>query len=167
MPAAPSLRVAPPLRLAGVSFYGNPFLCDEGSDTDRLHVLWGRYHATLATLPGFAPRFLEPHLRYEVHIYGEEALAAGMLEVFAAQAVPADATVPYELCVKAVAAARYAVLDLRGEESSADWRGWLSREWLAQAGFEALGSHDLLLLRLERPGEWLPFEAWVPIRERR
>jgi predicted transcriptional regulator YdeE len=163
MAMEPIVRAAPRLHLAGVSFFGNPFLPAQGSAIDRLELLWRRYRRTVAAVAGFPSLLLDAGVAYELHVYGEETASNGNLEVFAGQPVQEDANVPHQMCVKTVGEALYAVLQLHGEDTTLDWRGWIDREWLPGSGYRTVGTHDVLLFRLQPSGERVALEAWVPV----
>jgi predicted transcriptional regulator YdeE len=126
----------PRLRLAGFSFYGDPFAFSDGWSMDNeIGRLWQRFMAFFAAHDNHIPGMTEEQAMFEVHVEHPETRSKGLFEVFVGVPVGAWDALPVELVVKVLPPVRYAVFTLRGEAITGDWGRDIYREWLPQSAY--------------------------------
>ena len=121
--------------LAGMSFYGDPFdSSDAWSEENQIGRLWHRFMTYLERHQDFLDGAMHQGASYEVHIYGPETETKGLFEVFVGLRISEVANVPFNLTVKILPAATYAVFTLTGKAIMEDWEKEM-RAWLEQQGY--------------------------------
>lgn len=127
------------IRLAGMSFYGNPFDSHmEWDEENQIGHLWKRFMDYYSRHPEQIPWQKHVGVCYEVHIYNEETRQKGLFEVFVGMEVEGGDfdKIPIDLSVKILPMTRYAVFTLKGEEINSDWEK-IIEDWLQSSGFES------------------------------
>lgn len=110
------IRRRPRLLLAGFSFFGDPFHSHAGwTEANEIGRLWKR----LLALWQESER-QPPAVMYEVHVQNSETPRTGEFEVFVGYEVDGFEAVSFELCLKQLPAAEYAVFTLRGDQIQQD-----------------------------------------------
>jgi len=135
---APRLIEGPPLLLAGMSFFGDPFrMSGDWSEENEIGRLWQRFGAYLQAHPDCLELASEAGVSYEVHLQHEATLRTGEVDVFAGLPVTPTALerLPVALLLRRLPACRYAVFTLRGAEITADWPQQIYEQWLPGSGF--------------------------------
>jgi AraC family transcriptional regulator len=126
----------PRLRLAGFSFYGDPFAFSDGWSMDNeIGRLWQRLMTFLAAHDDHIPGMTDEQAMFEVHIEHPETRSKGLFEVFVGVPVDELDGLPVELVVKVLPPVRYAVFTLRGTIITSDWGKDIYQEWLPQSGY--------------------------------
>ena len=118
-----AIKLYPPLMLAGLSFFGDPFHSHAGwTETNEIGRLWQR----LLNIEHQKYR----DVMYEVHIQNVETEVTGEFEIFVGYEVNEIADISYELCLKSLPETTYAIFTLTGEQMQADIS--LVSDWLQQ-----------------------------------
>lgn len=122
--------------LAGMSFYGDPFdTSDAWSEENQIGRLWQRLMAYLESHQDSLQGDMVQGSSYEAHIYGPETETKGLFEVFVGLRIFEVEDVPYDLTVKVLPAATYAVFTLTGRAIIEDWETEMTA-WLEQEGYK-------------------------------
>jgi predicted transcriptional regulator YdeE len=128
--------------LAGISFYGDPFdSSDAWSEENQIGRLWQRLMTYLERHQDSLQDDMQQGASYEVHIYGPETESKGLFEVFVGLRVSAVESVPFDLTVKVLPAATYAVFTLTGKAIIEDWEKEMT-VWLEQEGYQEAYSYN-------------------------
>ena len=131
----PRLVDSGPMRLVGLSFFGDPFRFHGGwEEENEIGRLWVRFLAAFERLASRIPHLVDPGVMYEVHVEHPETAQTGEYEVFCGVEVARLEETPVELVVKVLPATQYVAFTLRGSEISSDWNQMMS-DYLAQAGY--------------------------------
>jgi predicted transcriptional regulator YdeE len=128
-----------PILLVGMGFFGDPFSKASAWDVDNeIGSLWKRFMAFLSSEPeAIAERADRGERWYELHIPAAETPKTGRYEVFVGVEVEGLSSVPVSCSAKALPAAEYALLTVRGAEIEGDWAARLSSEILPSLGRRA------------------------------
>ena len=121
--------------LAGMSFYGDPFdSSDAWSEENQIGRLWQRLMTYLERHQDSLQEDMQQGASYEVHIYGPETETKGLFEVFVGLRISEVENVPFDLTIKVLPAATYAVFTLTGKRIIEDWEKEM-KVWLEQQGY--------------------------------
>jgi predicted transcriptional regulator YdeE len=128
--------------LVGFSFFGDPFQVS-GSWTEENEIgrTWKRFIAYLQKNRPDLKHVVSETVMYEVHVYHEETLQTGEFEVFVGLQVDRLEDVPYEMTVKALPPATYAIFTLEGEQLASDWHMSIFSDWLPRTEYQGLHTH--------------------------
>jgi predicted transcriptional regulator YdeE len=123
-----------PILLAGMSYYGNPFVPEDDDDAGTpVHHLWARVMAFLERNPHALPPLVAPGVVYEVHVPHSKAAEASDHEVFVGLEVATVVRLPLQLQAKMLPEGLYLRVVLQGEEIVRDWFSTIARDWLPRA----------------------------------
>ena len=131
------------IALAGVDFFGNPYLEGGGwSKENAIGRLWSRFGAFLE---GGKERIKHQvsDSGYEVWVDLEGEEETKNEYIFVGVEVAKLEDLPLELVGKTLPETRYAVFTLKGEEIKSDWPNAVHSRWLPEAGLEK--SHDYII----------------------
>jgi predicted transcriptional regulator YdeE len=127
----------PHLRLAGFSFFGDPFAFSDGWSMDNeIGRLWQRFMAFFEAHDQHIPGMTSAQVMYEVHVEHPETPTKGLFEVFVGIAVDDLDGLPVELVIKVLPPTQYAVFTLRGEMITSDWGKDIYQGWLPQSDYQ-------------------------------
>jgi predicted transcriptional regulator YdeE len=158
----------PQLMLAGLAFFGDPFLCrEEWAEENALRTLWQRFltYQERTRVDVVDERF------YEVHIEHPETGRTGFFEIFLGVKVPDVRSVPVELLLKVLPESTYATFTLSKAQIVADWPRKVSQEWLPGSGYQLAHKYDIQVY-----ASWIrefqhegirDIEVYIPIINRR
>ena len=161
----------PRLRLAGFSFYGDPFAFSDGWSMDNeIGRLWQRLMTFLAAHDDHIPGMTDEQAMFEVHIEHPETRSKGLFEVFVGVPVEELKDLPVELVVKILPPVRYAVFTLRGETITSDWGHEIYQVWLPQSSYReaypySFQYYDERFKGLDRVDESV-LDIYVPVAPR-
>jgi len=158
------------LLIVGLSFFGDPFgLSGEWTEENEIGRLWHRYMTFMHSPGAQTPPILNPTVGYELWIEHADTRAKGFWEIFVGQEIADIAAAPVELSLKALPAATYAVLTLRGEEIASDWQRAML-DSLIEAGFQqalpySFEYYDHRFKGMERLAE-SEIDVYIPVKPR-
>jgi predicted transcriptional regulator YdeE len=155
--------------LAGMSFYGDPFDTSTAwTEENQIGLLWQRLISYFQDHAGTLNLDLDQEANYEVHIYGPQTEAEGIFEVFIGLRIHDLADVPYDLIVKVLPPARYAVFSLNGKAITSDWEQeigiWLDANGYREAHPYNFQYYDDRFKGLDRIEE-STLDVYIPIEE--
>jgi len=139
----PRLTEERSIALAGMDFFGNPYLEAGGwSEANAIGQLWSRFSKFFEANKDRV-RFLVSGSGYEVWIdlEGEEDTKNEC--IFVGVEVEQLEDLPLELVGKMLPPTRYAVFTLKGDAIKSDWPNAMHSRWLPDAGLEK--SHSYII----------------------
>lgn len=137
----PVLLDHPPIRVVGMSFYGDPFAASNGwTEENEIGRLWSRMMAYWQSSSGSILHVRDPEVMLEIHVWDKASRLTGEFDVFVGVEVTELENVPVDLLVKLLPATTYAVFTLEGEEITADWAQGIYGDWMIEAGYESAHS---------------------------
>ena len=155
--------------LAGMSFYGDPFeSSDAWSEDNQIGRLWQRLMTYIERHQDSLQDDMQQGASYEVHIYGPETETKGLFEVFVGLRISEVENVPFNLTVKVLPTATYAVFTLTGKAIIEDWnkemRAWLEQEGYKQAYPYNFQYYDARFKGMDRIDE-SQIDVYIPIEK--
>ncbi|MBN1401067.1 MAG: GyrI-like domain-containing protein [Anaerolineae bacterium] len=122
-----------PILLAGMSYFGNPFVQPEEGGEVPIHRLWARVVAFLELNPDALPPLVAPGVVYEVHVPHTKERESGRHEAFVGVEVATVRGLPVLLQAKMLPARLYLRVLLQGREIVSDWFDPIVQDWLPKA----------------------------------
>lgn len=134
----PQVVERPPLTLAGMSYFGDPFTSHAGwTEENEIGRLWCRLGRYLESAGAGMPA-----VTYEVHLQGSESPLTGEFEVFAGYPVPGPGApalgeVAVELATRTLPGGTYVEVELRGADIVAE--NAVLADWFRESGYREGG----------------------------
>jgi predicted transcriptional regulator YdeE len=126
--------------LAGFGFYGDPFTSQAGwTEENEIGILWSRFMKMLFNADSPIAQLKDNKEWFEVWIDSEESVEKGFFEIFVGTQITSCEKVPYNMLIKVLPPASYAVITATGnmiksEEPYNEFHNWLKSVPYDQAG---------------------------------
>lgn len=156
--------------VAGVSFYGNPFVKSAGwTEENEIGRLWDRFMRLHQTGHESFPPPLEPDVMFELHLPDSGTEETGEYEVFVGYPVADASALPLVLSAKILPAGRFARFTLVGSaitdgDSYRDMYEWIGSRDLVPESDWAINVYDSRFLGMERI-EQSEIDVCIPVRD--
>jgi predicted transcriptional regulator YdeE len=122
--------------LVGFSFFGDPFAESGGwTEENEIGRLWSRFETFLTDRRNSIKHLKSDAVAYEVHVESAETASKGHREVFVGMEVEKLEDVPFDMLIKILPPATYAVFTLKGQQIVSDWSSTIG-QWMLEAGYE-------------------------------
>ncbi len=127
----------PAMRLAGMSFFGDPFKQSAGwTAENEIGRLWMRFMDFYTRGTCLQNCDARQGVMFELHIEYDGTQETGEYEVFVGIEVEGSAELPVQTVMKHLPAADYAIFTLVGEEIQSDWWREINTRWLPENNLE-------------------------------
>ena len=126
----PKITQLPALKLAGFSFYGDPFHSHAGwTEENEIGRVWQRLTSFYASLPTDQHHNANEAIWYELHLEHPGSIEKGEWEIFVGYETDSPENLPMEMLVKFLPSMTWAIFTLKGSEIGAfdaDYKDWLA-----------------------------------------
>jgi len=122
------------LILAGFGFYGDPFTCNtDWTEENEIGRLWKRMMCYIQKSEDSISKLKKNRKWFELWIENEESRKKGFFDIFVGAQIKSIENIPYDLQIRIIPDAEYAVFTAKGNQISSDWAYEQFKIWLKKS----------------------------------